>query len=274
MNQQNSINFWIARLKSSGFKTRIIVINAGVFIVFHIINFLFGIDVFKYFTLEANLNDNIVKPWAIASYGFVHRDFIHLLVNLIFFYYVVDVVLTLFPERKLISIYMFGIIIGGACFLISNAFFFHGAHHLEGASAGIIALFSFICFYRPQMLVYPFGLFPIKIIYILLILIGINFIEYISRGGGNVDIFSHLGGLLVGFWLSKNISMSFLFPSIKKKKPPISDIKKHKTHNRGSHDFNKSEEQKRIDIILDKISRSGYNNLTKEEKDFLNKQSR
>lgn len=42
------------------------------------------------------------------------------------------------------------------------------------------------------------------------------------------------------------------------------------------YDFNhqKVEKQKKIDTILDKISRSGYESLSKEEKDFLFKEGR
>ena len=268
--QRSQINYWIEKLKSSDFKIRIIVINVGVFIFFHLIHFIFYSDVSDYFTLDPRLGDNISKPWSIVSYGFIHMDFLHLFINMIFFYYTVDVFLTLFPERKLISIYMLGMIVGGVFFLLFNALFFHTPYKLEGASAGIIALFSFICFYRPQMLVYPFGMFSIKIIYILLIIIGINCIEYINGGSNAGGIFSHLGGIITGFWLSKNALMSFHFPSIKKKKPSLFVVKSNK---KKYYDFSKSKKQKRIDAILDKISRSGYNNLTQEEKDFLNKQN-
>ena len=267
--QNSLIGSWIEKLKSSDFKIRIIVINACVFIVFQVINFILGSDLSDYFTLDPRLADNILKPWSIASYGFVHMDFLHLVINMVFFYYTVDVYLTLFPKKKLISIYMFGMIVGGVFFLLFNTLLSHTPYQLEGASAGIIALFSFICFYRPQMLVYPFGLFPIKIIYILLILIVINFIDYMSESV-NAGIFSHLGGLLTGFWLSRNTLINLSFLSIKKKKLTLTVIKNRKTLHLST---NKSEKQKRIDEILDKISRSGYNNLTQDEKDFLNKQS-
>ena len=95
-----------------------------------------------------------------------------------------------------------------------------------------------------------------------------------GNGGGHI---AHIGGALFGYFYvsqsSNNSSNIFSWFSefFSKRKKPLQTVYKStkKKNTRKSAD----DKQAKIDSILDKISKTGYETLTKEEKEFLFKQS-
>ena len=94
---------------------------------------------------------------------------------------------------------------------------------------------------------------------------------------------SHLGGAFLGYMYARqlfkgnDIGSGFtkfrdailnIFKP-KEKKAPLKTVYRKKAAANNKEDYNKQAKQKRIDSILDKISKSGYESLSKEEKDFL-----
>ena len=152
---------------------------------------------------------------------------------------------------------------GGLFFVISyNIFpvFKNAFSPLIGSSAAVYALLIFACSYMPNtrvnLIFFDIKLKYLGLFYVLLSLIQIPF----SNAGGNI---AHLGGAFYGYYYAKNFNLwGSTFDSI------VNLINNFVYKPRENRD-----NQKKIDNILDKISKSGYESLSKNEKDFLFKNS-
>tara|TARA_B100000902_G_scaffold28954_1_gene34814 strand:+ start:544 stop:1404 length:861 start_codon:yes stop_codon:yes gene_type:complete len=259
---------------------KIIFLNLACFIFPYILNtffFLFdysNFSIISWFELSSDLKKIIFKPWSIISYSFFHSGFFHLFWNMIILLYSGQIFLNLFPNKMFLSTYFVGVIFGGIIFIFCyNVFpvFFNSYSTMIGSSAGVMAILIFICVYSPNYEI-RILFFNIKLLYIGLFFIFFDIIQIpYGNAGGH---FAHLGGSLVGFIYARQIkngkdifdSFSFLIISIfYKNKKKENKIIKNDYRNILHKDIN----QKKIDQILDKINSSGYDSLSKEEKDFL-----
>lgn len=260
---------------------KIIYINVIVFLLtylFNTLSFLLRYDgnfIINWFALSPNFDSLIYHPWSIISYGFLHEGFIHILFNLIFLFYIGNIFLDYFNKKQFLLYYLFGIFSGGLIFILSYNYLPALKTHetyLVGASAGVTAILIGITSYIPNYAIRFRFIGEIKLLYIAIALVVIDIIQIPNgNAGGHL---AHLGGALIGFLLTtqlnqgKNIIqwIAGLFQA-KEKKPLKTVYKKAKTTK--SKEKNPVSRQKKIDNILDKISKSGYETLTKEEKDFL-----
>ena len=262
---------------------KLIFFNIVCFIFPYIINtffYLFGysnISIIFWFELSSDIIDTIYKPWSIISYSFFHSGFFHLFWNMLILLYSGQIFLNLFPNKMVLSTYFMGVIFGGIIFIICYNFFpifSNSASSMIGSSAGVMAVLIFMCVYSPNYEI-RILFFNVKLLYVGLffILTDIIQIPYGNAGGH----FAHLGGSFLGYIYAQKIKkgqdigesfLSFaeyiinIFNKPKEKEIKISnnDLKK-KTY----IDL----KQKKIDQILDKISSSGYDSLSQEDKDFL-----
>ncbi len=243
---------------------KIILINVLIFLIPLIINtilYLFNVrtlSFFSFFELNPQANYFFKNIWTIITYAFIHSDFYHIFWNMFILYFASQYFLNFFDEKKYIKTYFYGIIFGGSFFIISyNLFpvFKDNFTSLIGSSAAVYSILIFICSYFPNnkvnLILFNIELKYIGIAYVILSLIQIP----IENPGGNI---AHLGGALYGYLYAMSLynnSFNVNFKNI------ISKMKVNK--------LNKSENQKIIDSILDKISESGYESLTKKEKELL-----
>ena len=136
--------------------------------------------------------------------------------------------------------------------------------------------------YNPQyeLRLFLFGGIKFKWFVIILVLIDVLSIPTDNPGGH----ISHLGGamfgLIYGFALRIGSKSAAGTPK-RKRKPkmeytPYEEVKEEPEMPRSDEDFNqrRAEKEHDVDAILDKIAKSGYASLTKEEKEFLFKNSR
>lgn len=269
---------------------KLIVVNVGVYIVNAILPFLFGLerDAFmQWFELPKDMGAFLTQPWSIVTYSFFHGGIWHLFWNMIILYFASRIFLNLFGSRKLINVYFLGVIFGGLIFMLSYNVFpvFSGVRTaLIGASAGVTAVLIFICSYMPNQEVRLF-FFNIKLWYLGVFVVLLDLIQIPSSGnaGGHM---AHLGGAFLGYlyarqllkgndigaWFSNMLdSVTELFRSKKEAKAPLKTVyrKKGRKRRKDTVDYDKESKQRRIDAILDKISKSGYESLSKEEKDYL-----
>ena len=274
------------RYKKGNIIEKLIYINVALFILTLLISVLQGLYkgqlnfLMEWFFLEDNLDKLFIKPWSIISYGFLHGSFLHLLMNMIVLYFVGNLFLEYFTQKQLLNFYILGTLFGGILFLFSQNYFplFEGSYtYLVGASAGISAIFVGITTYMPNYSIKLRFIGYVKLWYLAAFWIGLDVFGLIgSNAGGH---FAHLGGALFGFLYvrnssNKNIpSISNLFSFLKKKQKPLKTVYKSKNKQKNTSD-KKDINQKQIDAILDKIGKSGYDTLTKKEKDFLFKQGK
>lgn len=267
---------------------KIIAVNAFVFCVFLILEELFELSVFEtYFSLPSDFFSFLKQPWSIITYGFLHADLRHIFFNMLFLYYLSRVAVNLFRQKMILNIYFLGIICGGTLYLlVANLWptdFFGSKTVLYGASAGVGALLVFVATYMPNSEIRPFNLFTIKWKHLALIFVGLDIIRMLSgyNRGGYV---AHIGGYLLGYYYAKQLvegtdiglgfeKMMDWFMSLFTSKSHLKTV--HRSQSKTSNtkktksDFNSFNKQNQIDLILEKIAKSGYDSLTSEEKEFL-----
>ncbi|WOC40350.1 rhomboid family intramembrane serine protease [Polaribacter sp. HL-MS24] len=274
------------KYKESNTLEKLIYLHVGVFlfsIFFDVVQGLYNGQtnwLIQWFSLDSSTDTFLSKPWSIVSYGFLHADFIHLLMNMIVLYYIGNLFVEYFTQKQLLTFYLLGTIFGGLLFIVSHNYFpfFEGRQSvLVGASAGISAIFIGITTHMPNYQLKLRFIGFVKLWYLAGFWILLDFIGLTGDNAGGH--FAHLGGALFGYVYISQASnksggmLNLLWAIFQKKDKPLrtvykSDKKKKKTARNTS--FN----QKQIDTILDKISKSGYDTLSKAEKDFLFKQGK
>jgi membrane associated rhomboid family serine protease len=291
---QHSRNF-IEEIKyqlSHGTMTnKLIIYNVFVFAIILLLNILNlslnQISLTEYFfTLDTNLVGFIIKPWGIITSIFSHFEIWHLIFNMLFLYFSGQLFEQIFDKRRLWQTYIFGGISGGMLEIAAHYLFpsFQNADQVVvGASGSIMAIFTALAFHSPNIRVNLFGIFPVKI-YLIAIFFLLNDLIGIADPSDNVAHFAHLGGAIFGLisiqsMHSNNNILSVLgsfFDRIKKIITSGKSTKSGKAKIKTDEDYNleKKRRQEKTDAILDKISKSGYESLTKEEKDFLFNQSK
>ena len=240
------------RLRNSNAFEKIIFLNIGVYISYLILE-LFSLSyINEYFALTS---DYLYNPWSIITYAFIHQGFYELIFMLILIYYSSSKLMNLYGEKIPIRIFFTGIILGGLFFLL----FFNGNEPLIGSSAGACALLFFMLCYMPNHLIkISFIKFEFK--YLMYLLFFMDIIRLFANKTPDGGLIAHLGGYLAGFYHYTSVYGIGDFKRFYKQRKPRNK------KNKSPADFS---EQKRIDIILDKISKSGYDSLSKSEKEYL-----
>ena len=254
---------------------KLIVINIIFFIIPLLLNtflWLFelkDISILGYFVVEADLTSLIFKPWSLITYGFLHGSFSHLFWNMIMLFYFGNILVNYFGDKRLLNVFFNGILFGGIIYIISYNLFpvFTGvSSKMIGSSAGVMAILFYITSYNPNHTI-RFFFVNIKLLYIAVFLLLMDIIQIpVENSGGHI---AHLGGALIGFLMFrsfKGIDFVDIYTNLSTRKNN-KKIKRNKSFSGSNFD------QTKIDSILDKISESGYESLTKEEKNYLFKAS-
>ena len=273
--------------KEGSVLTRLIYINLGMFLLIRIINvfyFLGGAEFpfLDWLALPADLQTLASRPWTLITYMFLHFDFLHILFNMLWLYWMGQIFLGYFDQNKLIAIYLLGGICGGV-FYISGYNFFPvfsesiANSKLLGASASVIAIVTALAIHAPNHNIHLMFIGPVKMKYIALISVLLYVIGISStNAGGNL---AHLGGAFFGviyvLQLRRGIDpgkgVNWLMNGIKKLFTPKPKVKVSYRKPVDDIDYNrmKNQDQARMNEILEKISKSGYGSLSKEEKEIL-----
>lgn len=270
---------------------KIIAVTVGVFILNSLIPFLFRLPsnaISKWFELPNVISQFIVQPWSLITYGFFHGGLGHIFWNMLMLYFASRIFLNLFSSQRFINVYFLGIIAGGLVYMLSYTIFpafINATTSLIGASAGVTAVLIFVCTYVPHQEVRVI-LFNVKLwqIGVFLVLFDVIQIPLSGNSGGHI---AHLGGAVLGYayatqlgkgndiggWFEqlRNTIIGWLKPS--QKKAPMKTVYKSNSPKRSSNtktvNYDQEAKQRKINAILDKIGKAGYESLSKEEKDFL-----
>lgn len=292
-------NSFLSQYKAANVAIKLIVINTAVYIGFNLVNWILklqGIGLQQWFVLPSEPLEILKQPWGFITYAFLHGDFFHILFNMIFLYVFSRYVLNLFNEKRLLTIYFLGAIAGGLLFVLAYNLFpvlTNKTGYLLGASAAVNAIIVFIATYTPnspiRILFFNLKLWHIAAFVVLRDLLTLNVSD--NTGG----LIAHLGGALFGYiyaqqlakgndiggwweslidnvvsYFSKSkVPVGRSFSTKRSKMRTVHKKAKSNTTLSNTSRFIKSEKQQKIDAILDKIGKSGYDSLTKAEKDFL-----
>lgn len=259
--------------------TRLIYINCGIFLL---------LKICYAFALLAGFGDNfystvlewvgvsehpeylLYRPWTLFSYMFIQFDFLHLLFNMLWLYWFGSIFLRHFTQRQLTSAYLLGGLAGAALYVVMYPYINNELERSSwaiGASASVMAVVFAVCTYLPQERIYIFLLGPVRLIYLALFtaLIDLLSIPSGSNAGGHL---AHLGGALFGCLFAIAVRRQRKYAS---RRPKLRVKYKKKVSEMNDREYNeyKKRQDDRINEILDKISRSGYESLTREEKEIL-----
>jgi membrane associated rhomboid family serine protease len=289
--------------RSKDILPRLILVNALIWLaigIMRVFSFLLNVPdstltnyIVEYLALPANLESLAVRPWTLATYMFLHIDFFHFLFNMLWLFWFGKIFLEFLNSRQLLLIYLLGGFSGGILYVIFYNIFpvFEKSLDLSvalGASASVMAIVTAISFYVPGYSIQMLFIGKIRIFYIALFLFILDFFMIRSENaGGHI---AHIGGALFGlsYIVARRKGMNFkgvwniiwfrqLFGKLHKSRLRVDYNNTGSTNGRPLTDdeFNERRaiRQKKIDEILDKISKSGYESLTNEEKDLLFKSS-
>lgn len=275
---------------------QLIAINVAIFLFFGVL-FIFEKLIFRsnviehyyhyYLALPASLDTLMWHPWSILTYMFLHSfsNFFHIVFNMLFLYWFGLLLEEYLGRKRIIGLYLLGGIAGGVLYIISYNIFPYLIDqvrdaYLIGASASVMAILVGCATMLPNHTFFLLFFGPVKLKYIALIIVIFDFLSIAGYNPGGM--IAHLGGALFGFLFIRRLrqgqdwseGLAKLFRrvgNIFRRRPVLRVKHTNKGRKAPAPD---SPRQDEIDLILDKISRSGYESLSKEEKNKLFKASK
>lgn len=280
----------LERFRSADSLLRLIYINVGVWVLIALLSLvlkLFTLSdsvLMEYLSMPSDVALLLKRPWTLLSYMMVHKAFFHLFFNMLCLYWFGKVFLMQHTEKQLVGLYVLGGLFGGILYALSYNFFplYADVRHystLIGASASVMAVIVASAMQMPNMQMRVLLIGNVSLKYIALATVLLSFLGITSENAGGE--LAHLGGALAGYlfivflrrgsdltdWFSRVVGwlVGLFKPSRRKKakfhyKRPVSDAE---------YNQQKSSHNEQIDLILDKIKRSGYESLTRDEKEIL-----
>lgn len=272
---------------------KLIYINAAVFIVMAILqiiavlanNAMISSSVVEFLAVPASFSNLLLKPWTVITYMFLHEGFFHILFNMLWLYWFGRIFSDYFDQKKLVSVYILGGLSGALLYILSFNIFpaFSETIHVSialGASASVMAIVIATAVYIPDYSVHLLLIGRVKLKYIALgIFLLTSVFDFSVNTGGKI---AHIGGAVFGYvyalryrqgkdtgrWINNIIDTVATWFKPRKKmkvsyKKPMNDLEYNKM---------KTDHQEQINKILEKISKGGYDSLTKQEKEILFKE--
>ena len=279
--------------KNGSILIKLIFINVAVFFflyiigtLLHLFNISNGVSIFVgWFALPADITSLIFKPWTIVSYMFLHEGLWHLLMNMLVLYFGSQIFLQFLNEKKMLITYLLGGLSGGLLYILAFNIFPVFTNILPisialGASASVMAVLIAAATYVPNFVVRLIFLGNVKLKYIAMVYFVLDIVSI--RGANSGGHIAHIGGALFGFFFIQQLKkgkdftlgfsrwLDYLMAFFKPRKK-MKVVYKNQAKTKSNKDYNsqKIDNQKRVDAILDKISKSGYDSLSGEEKTIL-----
>lgn len=294
-----------AQWRNGGMVVRLILINLAVFVVLVLMKLallpvagsglgaeaLREIYLVQWLRSTSDLGVLVMRPWTVFTYMFTHIGLGHIFWNMLLLWFGGRMFQDLLGGRRMLGHYLLGGLSGLVLFIAGQHLMPGGSmgHQvgIMGASAGVLSVFVGIAAYRPDMIVNLILIGPVKLMYVAAVFLLLDLVG-IGSGDG-VAHEAHIGGAIYGYLAATQLrrgndwSLGFvnfldkLRAPFNRNKGPKLRVEKKFSRSTVMQDANfnesKRNKQARVDAILDKISRSGYDSLSKDEKDFLFKAS-
>lgn len=281
------------RFNEGSMLMRLIYVNVGVFLVVRLVGivmFFAGSDiniVLHWLEVPSAWTEVLHRPWTVITYSFLHIDFLHILFNMLWLYWLGRIFMEYFNVKQLMALYIYAAIGGAVAYVLASSV--RGMEPLLGASASVYAIVVAVATYSPN---YRIGLLflgsvALKWVVLAMVLIDLLQMDALSSGGH----IAHLGGAFVGFLyammmrrghditapLNRCIDKIVSLAS-RRKSPGVGGPvggRAYRGHSAQSEAHNTSQSatgkatESDLDRVLEKIKRSGYTALTDEERDLL-----
>lgn len=228
------------------------------------------------------------QVWQLITYQFMHGGFSHILFNMFALWMFGSSIEDIFGSKKFLIFYLLAGVSAGLLHLFVSPLLGSGAAVTIGASGAVFGVLIAYAMFFPDNLIFLYFLIPVKAKYLIGFLVVIEFLAVDSASSGVAHL-AHLGGALFGFlyiMFDKNsyVALKSMFKKSAYYKPDSnknifsnpfgkSSRNSRDVEDANFYDINKKNDddvsQAEIDAILDKISQSGYQNLTEHEKKIL-----
>ena len=240
-------------------------------LIFRSDNIAFFTD--KYLLLTANIHQLPLRFWTPITYMFMHAGVMHILFNMLMLYWFGTIFEDFLGNKRTLGLYFLGGLTGAALYILcynTLPYFTHenaaATSTLVGASASVMAVIVATATQLPNYEISIIFIGPVKLKWVVLFLLVLDFLGTIGpNAGGEI---AHLGGALIGFvyikQLQKGNDWLAGIANIFKPKPKLKVVSKNSSGKSAG-----KPRQEEIDLILDKISQSGYDSLSKQEKEIL-----
>ncbi|UFH55216.1 rhomboid family intramembrane serine protease [Spirosoma sp. KNUC1025] len=240
--------------------------------------------------MPGQINAFLHKPWTLFTYFFTHDEIFHILYNMLFLYWFGRLIDEYLGNRRLIGLYIMGGIAGGLLFLAMYnlvPYFQRDTRPMLGASAAAFSVAVGAATLLPNYTFHLLFFGPVRIKFIVFFFIILSVAQTAGlNAGGNL---AHLGGALMGFAYVKLLQngtdlgrpiywLADGWSSLLRPKPAVKvSYRQRSSASTQATSYVSSSgpasmstpDQDEVDTILDKISRSGYESLTREEKQKL-----
>ncbi len=293
------------QFQSGNMLTRIILVNIAVFVFISIV-FVFtsygdvnGIykKIIESLSLPSEYPKFLIYIWTWVTHMFLHERPMHLIFNMLILYWFGRIVGDFLGDKRILPLYLLGGLAGGIVYVISDYFFLFGSGGnatAMGASAAVMCMVMTAAMTSPDYVMHLLLIGPVRIKWIALVVFFFDILgtANIDNTGGH---WAHLGGALFGiFYVSQLRSgndlterlqslLDIFNPNAQKPmRPKRKKAEMQVVYNKGKAKDAPNEDQHsqggnfqtKLDEILDKINESGYENLSDEEKEFLNQASK
>ena len=214
------------------------------------------------------LSSSTVWPriWQPFTYLFIHKDFLHVFFNMFVLWMFGSELESIWGRKAFLRYYFTTGVSAGFVWLMLNLS--NANHTLAGASGAVYGILLAFGMMFPNRTVYLYFLFPIKVKYLVMVLVATEFILSMSTTS-DISHITHLSAVVIGFvylryfWRWKDIRFS-----IRKYVRELGLTIQNQKETR------RTKLQQEVDQILDKINTVGYDGLSKEEKETLYATSR
>ncbi|MEZ5014110.1 MAG: rhomboid family intramembrane serine protease [Chitinophagales bacterium] len=275
---------------------QLILVNVLAFVVQTILLVIFFLagqrEVFldflgKWMYVHSDWHHLLTRPWTLITYQYLHDPLgiLHILFNMLYLFFFGRVFVQFSAHKNALPLYVTGGIIGAlvfaiACHIIPSLKDLTG-QNMVGASAAVMAIVIASATLAPNHTFFLMFIGPVKLKYIALVVILIDLVSMpreINVGGH----LAHLAGAATGFayvqsyrrgrnwfrwWDTFSLRLQNMF---RRRRPRIVYVQQDAAQSKRKE---KDKQQEKLDAILDKIKASGYDSLSKSEKDFLFKVS-
>ena len=213
------------------------------------------------------------QPWSPFTYMFMHDGFFHILFNMLWLFWIGNILEEFLNGKKLTFVYLLGGLFGALIYVLCYNFLPAFEEQVVfsravGASASVMAIVVATATLLPDYTIGLLFLGPVRLKWIALFYVIFDFISIAGpNAGGHL---AHLGGAIFGFFFIKSLKNGNdwckPFENFFKPQSKLKVVSKNGNHvSYKNHNPNQSE----IDAILDKISQAGYEKLSQQEKEIL-----
>lgn len=284
--------------RSNNSLNQLILVNVLVFVALSLVAVVFSLfqleagwytRVSRHLGVYASLPNFLRQPWGLLTYMFVHAGFFHILFNMLWLYWIGQILQEFLGSKKLTALYFLGGFAGAFMYMAAFNLFplFQtklGSSYAVGASASVLAVVVGAATLLPNYTIrlFLFGNVPLKYLALAMVVL-----DLLSAAGTNAGgHFAHLGGALFGYvyikqlqggrdlgsgfnrfvdWLVSRFNGKPKLRVTHRQNPakPSASVRSQSPANPNRVP------QEVIDRILDKIAQNGYDGLTKEEKEQL-----